>query len=370
MTIRVITFVSQFTGTKVPGLESQFFREFNKLSKVVNLLVITEKTTKNISNIRILKSRSIQIPKIRGFVKICYYVYFILSKKNAYDLIYLRTFSPPELIAVLFAKFFLKKPVVTLIPGSWMLIGNGQKKKFHRCLYLKILNISDRLVFYSNLIKADTEKVLGEIKNNNDVIIRNPVDADFFKPISNKKINNNILFVGRIHHLKNIEDIIDAISIVKKTIKNINLQIVGQAESNNYLKKLKLKIQNLQCEDNVTFIGPIPNEKIIDFYNSSSIFVLLGVGEGMPKSILEAMACGLPIISTPNAGIPDVIDDDVNGFLIPNNSPNEIAKKIIFLLNDPNMCHKMGISGREKIKNEFTWDIFVKKLSSLFNSSF
>jgi glycosyltransferase involved in cell wall biosynthesis len=364
---RVVTFVSQFTGTKVAGLESQFFREFIKLSKFVKLIVISEKATEKVPNIEILKSIYVPIPKLRGFIKICSYVYLVFLKRNSYDLIYLRTFSPPELFAAIFAKKFLKKSIVTLIPGSWMLIGGGQRKRLHRHIYKKTLNISDRLVFYSDLIKFDTEKIVGKIKNSNDVIIRNPVDTDFFKPMDTRKSNNTIIFVGRIHPLKHIEDIIEAINIVKKT-NDVNLQIVGPSYSDDYFQKLQIKIKELECQNIVHFIGPIPNDKIITYYHSSSIFVLLGVGEGMPKSILEAMSCEIPVISVPNAGIPDVIDDGINGFLVPNNSPEIIAKKIIFLLDNPLILFEMGKTARKKIKNEFTWDIFIKKLSDLFNS--
>ena len=145
---RVLTFVTQFTGTEVAGLEAQLFREFTKLSKLTNLIVITEKSSKNIKNIQILKSISIPIPKLRALIKIISYLYFTLIKQNSYDLVYVRTFSPPELLAAIFAKKFLKKPVVALIPGTWMLIGNGMKKKLYRYLYWKTLNISDRLVSF------------------------------------------------------------------------------------------------------------------------------------------------------------------------------------------------------------------------------
>ena len=124
----------------------------------------------------------------------------------------------------------------------------------------------------------------------------------------------------------------------------------------------------MRCKNYVHFIGPIPNEKILKYYQSSSIFVLLGVGEGMPRSILEAMACGMPVISVPNAGIPDVIKSGENGYLVPNNCPKAIAEKIIILLNDHSKLSDMGLAARMSMKNEFTWNNFIEKLSNLFRS--
>jgi glycosyltransferase involved in cell wall biosynthesis len=95
----------------------------------------------------------------------------------------------------------------------------------------------------------------------------------------------------------------------------------------------------------------------------------MGRNEGIPRSILEAMACGKPVIAAPNSGIPDVIEDGINGFLVNNNQPNLLAEKIVTLLNDEKYRENIGKSARKTIEEKFSWESFVEQITKLFRDA-
>ena len=366
----MLTYVSRFLGDIVPGLESQIYEEYIRFSKQICLIVITEEISpdqhyKNLSHVKVPR---ISVPKIRGLFKILSYVLATMRYKNKYDLVYVRTFSPPELIAGIIAKKILKKPLILLIPGSWMFIDNSLKTRIFKSIYHRAIISASTIIIYSNLITPEIENLLGKIDQSKIVIIKNAVDTVRFKPSSSHN-NNTILYVGRINPLKRIEDIITAMPTIIKSNPDVKINIVGLIESKNYLQNLKNLALKLNCEKSINFLGPIPHDKIISYYTDSQVFVFMGRNEGIPRSILEAMACGKPVIAAPNSGIPDVIEDGINGFLVNNNQPNLLAEKIITLLNDKKYRENIGQSARKTIEEKFTWELFIEQIMKIFRDA-
>lgn len=363
--MRVLTYVSRFVGDTVPGLEAQIYEEYLRLSQKIKLVVITEDASYNKinENLLIVKVRRIQIPKLRALFKIINYVISTIKQKNQYHIVYIRTFSPPELISGIIAKRILKKSLIVLIPGSWMFMGNSFKTRVFKKIYHNAINSADKIIIYSNLMSNEIEELIGKIDHSKIVIIRNAVDILKFKPTNNH--DGTLLYVGRINPLKGIEHIIKALPQIIKSYPKVKLNIVGLIESETYFRYLQKLATELKCINSVNFIGPIPHDKITSYYDDAEIFVFMGKNEGIPRSMLEAMACGKPIIAAPNSGIPDVIEDGVNGFLI-NYDTNKIASKIIELLNDKTYCDRIGVNARKTIENRFRWDIFIEQLLDLF----
>lgn len=143
-----------------------------------------------------------------------------------------------------------------------------------------------------------------------------------------KEIGLKLLYVGRVERLKGIEILIDSIKILIQHRKlNIKLNIVGKDSRNgNYLENLKRKVREEKLNDYIEFHGHIPfGAELFRFYKKSHIFILPSYSEGRPKAIYEAMANGLGIIATNVGGIPDVINDKINGFLVSPGNVMEIS---------------------------------------------
>jgi len=136
-------------------------------------------------------------------------------------------------------------------------------------------------------------------------ILPNYIDTDAFKPLHTKKQKNRIIFVGRLNLQKNIFNLITAIA---KT--DFALDVYGQGELK---EKLRRHAENLGAR--VNFLGVVPNSELPQLLNTYSYYILPSHFEGMPKTLLEAMACGCICIGTDVSGINEVIESGVNGFL-------------------------------------------------------
>jgi len=180
--------------------------------------------------------------------------------------------------------------------------------------------------------------------------IPNGLQKEFF--IQKKlKSNREVLFLGRIAPVKNIETLL----MVAKYLPNITFNLVGPAEE-RYLNKLKslIKGENLA---NVHFLGPVYDlNKKIKIIDKHSIFVLPSLREGMPQSLIEAMARGKIVISSKTDGGKEIIQDTKNGFLFDINNSKQLAELI-----------KQNINGNKKIEKQaridakkYSWEKLIK----------
>lgn len=173
-------------------------------------------------------------------------------------------------------------------------------------------------------------------------IIPNYVDTDVFKPSSTFRKSNHLCFVGRLHEQKNLNSLLDALQGL-----DLELDIIGNG---NLRKKLMKEAKEKGLR--VNFLGNLPNPDLPTYLNRASLFILPSHIEGHPKALLEAMACGLPVIGTNVPGIRDVIRHRETGFLC-NTNPEDIRQAIKEVLGDPGLCIRMGSNARNFILENF-----------------
>lgn len=174
-----------------------------------------------------------------------------------------------------------------------------------------------------------------------------------------------ILFVGRLHPIKGTQYLLNAMSRVHKEIPDARLILVGDGEEREVLEGLTESLGLRKC---VGFTGKIPHKKVQYFMNQAEVFVLPSLSEGFPVTILEAMACGLPIVATRVGGIPDIIEDKINGYLVDPKDQDQMADVLLKLLQDEEL--RKNISSNNRIKAEkYTWDKVAVTLEGLYQSS-
>jgi glycosyltransferase involved in cell wall biosynthesis len=105
-----------------------------------------------------------------------------------------------------------------------------------------------------------------------------------------------------------------------------------------------------------------------ELFERANLFVLPSYNEGLPMAILEGMTAGMAIVSTPVGGIPEVVRDGYNGFLVPPGDIDALAEKLAVLAHDPQLCHLMGQRSREIVKSELDVKSYVTRLIDLYNS--
>lgn len=183
------------------------------------------------------------------------------------------------------------------------------------------------------------------------VLIPNYVETDVFRPMKTvKEKEGSICFIGKLSEQKNLFALLKAVKTLPYT-----LSIVGSGEQEEELKEFANK-----DDINASFIDNIPNHKLPEILNQHELFILPSLWEGMPKTLLEAMACGLPTIGTKIDGTKDVIEHGKNGILC-ETDPGSIREAIRTLMEDGELKEKLGKNARRTIVEHYNLDNSVEK---------
>ena len=150
--------------------------------------------------------------------------------------------------------------------------------------------------------------------------------------------------------------------IVKNTIPNIKLIIVGDGPEKENLIKLS---NDLGLQDNIVFTGFIYGDNLIRTLQSGDIFLSGSKSENMPLAVLESMAIGLPILSVSSLGMVEIVKDNENGFLLSPDNPDEMAEKILYLLNDEQKLKAFSEKSRE-LSLSYSDTEYAKKLIEIY----
>lgn len=187
-------------------------------------------------------------------------------------------------------------------------------------------------------------------------IIYNGVDIDEFIPLKNKQMKNKIILVstGRLIKRKGYEYLIKSIS----KLDNIELQLIGDGNLKQELTELS-KIG----DSNVKFLGKINHKELPKYLQKADIFILPSLNEGMSNSVLEAMACGLPIITTDTGGSKELIKD--NGFIVNKADINSLKDAIEEYLKNPELIKLHGIKSRQ-LAEKMNWGNVAKEYEGTY----
>ncbi len=161
------------------------------------------------------------------------------------------------------------------------------------------------------------------------------------------------LFVGRIGPRKGVHYLLQAWQQLQ--LPNSELLLVGINEfPDGYLG---------QYQDSVRYVSSVPHAALNDYYSRANVLVLPTLVEGLPLVVLEAMACGIPIITTPNSGVADIITNGVEGFIIPVRNVAAIQEKLEWCCSHPLELAEMGRAARQKAE-QLTWSLYRQKLAN------
>jgi len=199
------------------------------------------------------------------------------------------------------------------------------------------------------------------------------IDCSKYVPRAQSIANTvpRILTIARLVEKKGIEYLIEACNLLKLSGYNFRCQIIGDGVLKDELKKM---IGILQLCDVVELIGAVSHDKIPELLTTADLFVLPciiavnGDRDGIPVSLMEAMALGVPVISTKLTGIPELIEHNQSGLLVPPKNSKQLAETIAFLIDNPERRKKFSQNARERILKDFNLQKNVSKLKSIFES--
>ncbi len=173
-----------------------------------------------------------------------------------------------------------------------------------------------------------------------------------------------VLFLSLLSKQKGADIAIKAFNELAKNNEGLKLIIAGDGE---YFEEAKLLVNNLNLESRVIFTGFVRNEDTVQYYNASDIFIFPTLRlESFGIVIAEAMACGKPVIASDVGSIPDVIDNGINGILIPVGDFKELSRQISLLLNDPQYSAMLTQNARRKALERFGLDRMIEETIKVF----
>jgi N-acetyl-alpha-D-glucosaminyl L-malate synthase BshA len=286
------------------------------------------------------------------------------------DIIHTHWLIPQGLIGALIHRF-IRIPHVATIHGSDLnLIKNNNFLTF-LCRF--IVKNSDAITVNSTYMKQQLLSVDPDSVQKIQVI---PMGVDLEKyqkvDISDVKqkfgTNHIILSVGRLIDWKGTIHLIDAMPMVLQHNPNTLLLIIGSGPEKEHLVQ---RTHELSLEEKVKFLGKVNDDDLVAYYHVADVFVLPSVNksgktEGLGVVLLEAMASGCPVIGSNVGGIPDIITDCENGFVVPERDSIQLAERIVRLLLDTELRETFRKNGYNKIKESFSWDRISNQFASVY----
>ncbi len=203
------------------------------------------------------------------------------------------------------------------------------------------------------------------------VVIPNGVDKIFFKKIKNNTFKKElsisepiVLFFGRLNPTKGPDKFVLAAKEILKERKDIKFLMVGPDEG------MLNQVQELsKDEKNIIILGPVREKsKIPEIYQSADVYVMPSYREGLPLTLFEALASGLPIVASPVNGIPYEMSDPENGFFVKYGDIQGLKEKILLLLDNKKLAEKISKNNIEKARN-YDWDLIAEKTMKLYQET-
>jgi glycosyltransferase involved in cell wall biosynthesis len=303
------------------------------------------------------------------------YVYHLLKLRKSDHIIFF-TMGATYFLPLLTAKI-LKKKTVYFISG---LTGSLAFNKVMKIVYKQtcfgiggrilphIFSGLERLNYnLADMLLVESPNLAHQIasdKYRNKPILNGAlfVDTNAFSPrIKLSQRTDTVSYFGFISEHKGIINFIEAIPLILNERNDVQFVIGGAGPA---LAEIKERLKNSQVIDEVVLCGMIHHKEIADYLNEAKLVVLPSYGEGLPNIVLEAMACGTPVLATPVGGIPDVIRDGDTGFLMENNSPECIASNVIRALEHPDL-EGNARRARALVEREFTFDKAVERYGKI-----
>lgn len=292
-----------------------------------------------------------------------------LIKEHKIDLVFPYTIKP-VLYASLAAKM-AKVPTISLITGlGFTFSGTSKKARFLQKITELLYKISirkNKLVIFQNTDDHQLFLDRGILTKNHkvDFVSGSGVNLNLYPTRINKKESDRIIFimVARLIREKGIFLFIEAASILKEKFPNAEFHVIGAPDQSPSAIDLD-QLHDLHEKKVIVYHGK--QKKVPEFLYNSDIFVLpTFYREGIPRSILEALSVGMPIITTDSPGCRETIIKDENGILIEPQNLESLVEAMRYFLENPAEIEKMGVKSRQYAEKKFDVHIINKKLISL-----
>lgn len=244
----------------------------------------------------------------------------------------------------------------------------------------KLLDFQEKAVRYCDhkmVVSRYWQRYLKEKLNINAYLTYNGIETNLFNPnVDGEGVREKhglgdrslVLFVGGLEPRKGLEYLLMAMELVEKKVPEVQLIVVGKGAFSSYRGEktfFNVLIKRLGIEDCVEFVFDIDDKELAKYYAACDVFTLPSRMEGWGLSIMEAMATGKPVVSTNVGGIPELVENKVNGYLCNPGDVTALANRIVYLLKHEDIAEGMGKEGLKRARS-YSWKKTAKKVKSIY----
>jgi glycosyltransferase involved in cell wall biosynthesis len=249
--------------------------------------------------------------------------------------------------------------------------------RFLRFFEESMLHRASRIIAVSQFTKKELTTYYG-ISESKIKVIHNGVDTHKFQPASDKRkvkqelgLNPDdiaIVSVGRLYARKGLFTLIKSMPAVIKRFPNAKFIISGKGQSDE-MRKLIAYAEKTGVKSNIIFTGYYPDKKLPLLYQAADVFAFSTFYEHHPFAVLEALATGLPVVTTWVGGIPETIQSGRNGFLVEPFNSKQFSNKIVYLLQHPSEAKEMGHLARKTMVDQYDWRMVVRDAMKVYDEA-
>lgn len=308
------------------------------------------------------KSKPLSALAMKNFMLVAVPYLLKLTNEEDFDVIHAEFALPAGFPAAIVSKLAEKPVVITLVGGDIYTPSEPALMSALRRLALPVYKTTFSFAVLT-AISSDTAKRARRLGATGEIILTPyGIDLEKFhktkpdaKLIKKFGLGNSLvlLTVCRLSRRKGLNYLLDAMPELLKIDKTIRLLIVGDGSEK---KTLVSQCRSLGIEDRVIFVGAIPHDELNQYYNLADIFVLPSLHEGLGIVFMEAMACGLPVVTTNRGGMVDVVEDGKTGFLIDVGDTKKLIKSLEKLIKDTKLREGFSKNAERRATSEFSWD--------------
>jgi glycosyltransferase involved in cell wall biosynthesis len=276
-----------------------------------------------------------------------------------------------DLFAYLVRRWLWRRRLAVLSTAhAWVML--GPRGALYRRLDLWLMRRFDHLIAVSHATKA--EMVGAGVPTSNISVIHNAIDAEAWSPsratadlrkeLGLEQAFPVVGYVGRIMPEKDLETWLRAAAVIAGKYPGAHFVLVGEGRDGTTHHQLQHLAATLGIAPRVTFTGY--RENLLPAYASFDLFMLSSRREGLPNSILEAMAMGLPVVTTDVAGAKELVIDGQTGFVLPQGDVHGLAQAALALAENDGLRLRIGRAGRERVEREFSFTQRLQRIEELY----
>lgn len=339
--------------------------------------LVTLKTEAGLS--RLETDNGVTIHRI-GIRKICYLSFLLnlfrlvryilrLNKARDYDLLHSVGDGLPTYACTLIKKLKGKPHLITIQGGR---VSAGFQSDFAEKISRQLTLWSFKNADSVHVISQSLGQAARALGAKNPVVIPNGFDDKFFRPGNKKELRGKYSFpleeriivsVARLVPAKGIDCLIRAIGLVAPKFSNLRLLVIGEGEQRRELETL---IEQLNLNHQVQLLGFRQPQQISDYLGLADMMVLSSRHEGLGIALIEAMASGVPVIGSSVDGIPDLIQPERNGILVPPDDEEKLAEAIERLLQDQKLRDSFIREGLQKVREKYPWSAILLRIDEVY----